>query len=525
MHLRPGLRLLAGRCVLGLFVVAGALGISTGAALAGTVTGTVVVPAGYTPLNVCVSLVSPDNATVYAEGHADGSGNFSLTTSSTGTMLLRGDAQALGCSRQPIAMRYSEELNVGSGTLAYGVLNVLGESSGAVYGTISTGGANDGVCVGLMNGDVIEDITTTSNGGRYVFSSLQDGGTFAVRAYTSGVNCGDRALLPQTSSTFTAGPTPALRNISSFPGTASSLAGTVSVPAGVAANGLCIWVHPSSGQGFPYGEATTDSTGQWIVRGLAPGPYTVWVQLCGGPSDTRSLLSSSVSTTVGSGAAATGVNLAMEAGGTIEGTLVIAPGTTMPQCMYLLPKDATDPFAILASSPISATGAFAMRSLYAGVYDFVTSATCLVPDAASGIWFRSALAIALGETKTITLRAPGSDVAAAPPTAAATTRTPTLKVGRAVVRGNAIITTFTASGPGAATQTGVVAAGKRASTSICAATMRVKKAGKVTLRCTLNAAGKRLRKKGALKVLLTTTFTLKRGTKAVGTQNVTIAKK
>ena len=97
-----------------------------------------------------------------------------------------------------------------------------------------------------------------------------------------------------------------------------------------------------------------------------------------------------------------------------------------------------------------------------------------------------------------------------------------------MVRGGVIITTFTASGPGTARQTGVLAAGKRglrASTSICAATTRVKKAGKVTLRCTLNAAGRKLRSKGALRVTLTTTFAPKRGATAVGTQTITIPKR
>ena len=97
-----------------------------------------------------------------------------------------------------------------------------------------------------------------------------------------------------------------------------------------------------------------------------------------------------------------------------------------------------------------------------------------------------------------------------------------------MVRGGVIITTFTASGPGTARQTGLLAAGKRglrASTSICAATTRVKKAGKVTLRCTLNAAGRKLRSKGALRVKLTTTFAPKRGATAVGTQTITIPKR
>ena len=47
MHVRLGLRSLAGRFAIGLLAVAGVMGISTGTALAGTVTGTVAVPTGY----------------------------------------------------------------------------------------------------------------------------------------------------------------------------------------------------------------------------------------------------------------------------------------------------------------------------------------------------------------------------------------------------------------------------------------------------------------------------------------------
>ena len=65
----------------------------------------------------------------------------------------------------------------------------------------------------------------------------------------------------------------------------------------------------------------------------------------------------------------------------------------------------------------------------------------------------------------------------------------------------------------------------RAGVTVCSVRATVKKAGKVKLACVLNAAGKRLRKKGALKVLLTTTFAPKKGTKATSTRTVTISKR
>ncbi len=57
---------------------------------------------------------------------------------------------------------------------------------------------------------------------------------------------------------------------------------------------------------------------------------------------------------------------------------------------------------------------------------------------------------------------------------------------------------------------------------VCA---KVKAAGKVKLACVLNAAGKRLRKQGALKVVLTTVFSPSKGTKATSTRMITIPKR
>ena len=62
----------------------------------------------------------------------------------------------------------------------------------------------------------------------------------------------------------------------------------------------------------------------------------------------------------------------------------------------------------------------------------------------------------------------------------------------------------------------------RAGTVVCTGTTRVKKAGKVRLVCALNATGRKLRKKGALKVVLTMRFVPKKGAIAVSTRTVTI---
>ena len=536
MFWRRGLRSLAGRCALLAVVVTGALFGFAGTALAGTVTGTITVPTGYLTLDVCVYLVSLDGQTTYAEGHADGSGNFSLTTSSTGPMTLVADSKPVGCSRQPLVTSHSEDLNVGSDTLPYGTFSVTDESSGAVSGTVNTGGiTNDGVCVGLMNGDVMEEVTTTSNGGRYVFADEAVETFYTLRAFTSGDACGNRELLPRTSPPLMLGARPSIMNFTSFDSTPSAMDGFINVPAGQSAGGLCVAIFPESGEGLALGETTTSPDGRWGIRGLAGATYMIRSFVCN-PADTEhNLMDASRTYTLPSAVSQSNVDLTMLAGGVVDGVLVVAPGTTMPLCIFLAAQGGTDRTSLLGAAWIDSLGRFRFLLLPAGIYDFVTSAACTITDIDTGMWFRSGLIVDYGQTVTTTLRAPGSDVTAAAPTTpsttattTATTRTPTLRVGRAVVRGGVIITTFTASGPGTARQIGVLAAGKRglrASTSICAATTRVKKAGKVTLRCTLNAAGRKLRSKGALRVTLTTTFAPKRGATAVGTQTITIPKR
>ena len=121
---------------------------------------------------------------------------------------------------------------------------------------------------------------------------------------------------------------------------------------------------------------------------------------------------------------------------------------------------------------------------------------------------------------------PPTDVpnAASPVNSASTA---TLRTGVPKVIGNAVVVAFTASRAGAAIATGTIAGsrrGVRAATVVCRGTAKVKRAGKVKLTCTLNAAGRRLRKKGALKVTLTTAFTPKGGARLVSTQMLTVPK-
>ena len=88
---------------------------------------------------------------------------------------------------------------------------------------------------------------------------------------------------------------------------------------------------------------------------------------------------------------------------------------------------------------------------------------------------------------------------------------------------NRVTMSFTAPGPGSASLTGTTG-GPRASNGnvkVCSTTKAIKKAGKVTLTCTLNAKGKALRKQHTLPVVLTASFTPTGGTTSSASKNVT----
>ena len=94
--------------------------------------------------------------------------------------------------------------------------------------------------------------------------------------------------------------------------------------------------------------------------------------------------------------------------------------------------------------------------------------------------------------------------------------------------GSAIITTFTAPGPGAVHHVGTVATGRRstraATVTVCTYDQTINAAGVVHVTCNLNNAGRRLRTQQALVITLSTTYTPTSGTPMVSTKNVRVAR-
>lgn len=129
------------------------------------------------------------------------------------------------------------------------------------------------------------------------------------------------------------------------------------------------------------------------------------------------------------------------------------------------------------------------------------------------------------ETAAVTVTPVATAVAAAPVASTGDTGT-ALRTRKPTVRGNTIVTAFSASGPGTATQNGTIVlatrAGRARTVRACSTTLRVRKAGTVTLTCRLTKQARAVRRSGAIRVLLTTTFSPAAGAKATGEQVVSL---
>jgi uncharacterized repeat protein (TIGR02543 family) len=103
--------------------------------------------------------------------------------------------------------------------------------------------------------------------------------------------------------------------------------------------------------------------------------------------------------------------------------------------------------------------------------------------------------------------------------------TPALRTTKPKTTAAGATVTFTAPGPGTATAAGTAAQATRAGVTVCSGSTKVRKAGKAVVVCKLNATGRRLRAKGALTVVLTTTFVAKAGTRLQSASTVVFARR
>jgi len=120
-----------------------------------------------------------------------------------------------------------------------------------------------------------------------------------------------------------------------------------------------------------------------------------------------------------------------------------------------------------------------------------------------------------------------------PSTSPTTTTTSSSAAAPAVLRlastrpdstGSAIVTTFTAPGPGAVHHVGTVTTGRRstraATVTVCTYDQTINAAGVVHVTCNLNNTGRRLRTQQALVITLSTTYTPTSGTPMASTKSI-----
>lgn len=524
-----------------LSLIAGLAFASTAAAL--TASGTVSVPAGWSQQNICVTSKFAGTQTVIDRTLTAPNGTYTVDISGTSNVDFDYDAIEGTCGSTPYSWQPLQQTLANQAVSTSNLTNVnvtMRFPNNSISGSVSVPGGYEagGVCVTAYtrnsdgsNGDYVVSTTTRSTG---VWAMLPfENGWYSIM-FDAGPLCSDQNLIESgfgiDFTTRSGG-----ASVSPQPMQAGArVSGTITTPSGISNANLCVSVFDANND--LAAEVVTNGSGVYLAQRLYPGEYSVMVSgYCNGQGRVANLIATQSAPLTLTAGTTVMQNLSPPRGGSITGTITVPTGySTTGICVYAYASTSTGPTDWYTNTVANASGGYSIEGLPTDTYTLrvVPGQYCSDSD----------LLEQNGRQVAVTVGSPvtGIDFALAKPAAATTTpaagsaapttKTPSanLAVSVPVVTGSIISTTFSASGPGTATQSGVVASGKRfarAGVTVCSVHATVKKAGKVKLACVLNAAGKRLRKKGALKVLLTTTFAPKKGAKATSTRTVTIPKR
>ncbi len=512
------------------------------AAAAVTASGTVSVPTGWSRANICVTSHAAGFPTAIGHALTDADGTYTVDISGTATVDLVFDAVDGICGStaytwQPLRSTLPGQTVSGDLSGVDVEMDLVGNSiSGRVNAPGGYTAANICVTAYARNGDgsngSYADSTITRATG--VWAMLVNNGAYNV-LIDAGNFCTDQNLMERGfDNVVVDGITPAAVGTATLT-EGAQVSGTITTPSGISNASLCVSVFDANND--LAAEVVTNGSGVYLAQRLYPGVFSVMITgYCSGYGRVANLIATqSAPLTLTAGTTVT-QDLSPPRGGSITGTITVPGGySTAGICVYAYASTSTGPTDWYTNAVANASGGYSIEGLTTDTYTLrvVPGQYCSDSDLLEQNGRQVAVTVGRDSSGIdFVLEKPASApvTTSAPSGAAPTTKTPSLNlaVAKPVVAGSTITTTFTASGPGTATQSGVVASGKRlarAGVTVCSVRAKVKKAGKVKLACVLNAAGKRLRKKGALKVLLATTFAPKKGAKATSTRMITIPKR
>ena len=335
-------------------VTAGSTTGSIDAALqpAGTIAGTVTALGGGALGGICVT-ANQNNAgggSGFATTASDGT--YSITSLPTGSYSVQ-FSTGCGNSGNYLTQWYNNETSFGSANpvtvtaeSTTGSINAALQAGGTIAGTVTAlgGGAQGGICVTASQngGGAGFGSTTTASNGTYSIAGLPTGsygvqfssgcgnsGHYAPQWYNNETSFGSANPVTVTAGSVTASINAALQ-------AGGTIAGTVTALGGGAQGGICVTASQNGG-GAGFGSTTTASDGTYTIAGLPTGSYSVEFSTgCGNSAnyltqwyhnETSSGSADPVVVTAGSVTAS--IDAALQAGGTIAGTVIVAGGAAL----------------------------------------------------------------------------------------------------------------------------------------------------------------------------------------------------
>lgn len=299
---------------------------------------------------VCVDAIPDGGAAVYQSTRTNASGDYSFSSVVDGQYLI----YAYSCGTAAVgSIESTSPVTVSTGqTTTYNItLPQTGTISGTVYGGSGTTNPLVGVCVDATpagGGSSQYVYTTTGAGGGYELTGLDVGtayivsfdpscGTFSP-PYQEQWYASSGSTDNESDATAITATTTAITGIDANLDTGASITGTVYDASGAAITSGDICVSASGQSNGSYGQATTNSSGDYTITGLQAGTYYVEFQDCSGSSrnDVPQYYGgsynadSSQTVTLSEGGQQQGVDATMQPGTSISGTVYAGAGTTSP---------------------------------------------------------------------------------------------------------------------------------------------------------------------------------------------------